>query len=228
MLGKLSVLSVISRDSIAFAGCLISFASKVKSLGVTLDSALSMKQQINTVCRACYFHIRQISRIRMFLSQESVDKLVSCFVLCRLDYCNSLLEDPPTESIKKLQNCAARLVLGIRKREHITPALKNLHWLPISQRIHYKLSLLCYTSFNSLLPSDLSDLLSPYTVSRILLSTSDTTRLFVPRYRLEHYGKRAFSRSAPSVWNSLPAVLRETNTTNSFKTHLKTHLFRSI
>ena len=115
-----------------------------------------------------------------------------------------------------------------RKREHITPALKNLHWLPISQRIHYKLSLLYYKSFNSLLPSYVSDLLSPYTVSRILLSTSDTTRLFVPRYRLEHYGKRAFSRYAPSVWNSLPAVLRETNTTNSFKTHLKTHLFRSI
>ena len=228
MLGKPSVLSGISSDSILFAGCWIPFASKVKSLGVTLDSALSMKQQINTVCRACYFHIRQISKIRKFLSQESVVKLVSCFVLSFLDYCNSLPTDLPTENINNLQNCAARLVLGIRKREHITPALKNLHWLPISQRIHYKLSLLCYKSFNSLLPSYLSDLLSPYTVSRILRSTSDTTRLFVPRCRLEHYGKRAFSRSAPSVWNSLPSVLRETNTTNSFKTHHKTHLFRSI
>ena len=231
MLGKPSVLSGILTDSTVFAGCRIPFASKVKSLGVTLDSALSMKQQINTVCRACYFHIRRLSKIRKFLSQESVVKLVSCFVLSRLDYCNSLFADLPTESINKLQNvqnCAARLVLGIRKREHITPALKNLHWLPISQRIHYKLSLLCYKSFNSLLPSYLSDLLSLYTVSRILRSTSDITRLSLPRYRFEHYGKRAFSRSAPSVWNSLPAVLRETNTTNSLKTHLKTHLFRSI
>ena len=126
-----------------------------------------MKQQINTACRACYFHIRQIiSKIRKILSQESVAKLVSCFVLSRLDYCNSLLADLPTESINKLPNCADRLVLGIRKCEHITPALKNLHWLPISQRIHYKLSLLCYKSFNSLLPSYLSDLLRPYTVSR--------------------------------------------------------------
>ena len=226
-----SVLPGISRDSIVFAGCLIPFASKVKSLGVTLDSALSMKQQINTVCRACYFHIIEIFKIRKFLSQESVVKLVSCFVLSRLDYCHSLLADLPTESISKLQNvqnCATRLVLGIRKREHITPALKYLHWLPISQRIHYKLSLLCYKSFNSLLPSFLPDLLSPYTVSRILRSTSDTTRLFVPRYRLEHYGNCAFSRSAPSLWNSPPAVLCETNTTDSFKTHLKTHLFRSF
>ena len=91
VLGKPSVLSGISRDSIVFACCRIPFASNVKSLGVTLDSALSMKQQINTVCRACYIHIRQISRIRKLLSQESVVKLVSCFVLSRLDYCIFLL-----------------------------------------------------------------------------------------------------------------------------------------
>ena len=60
VLGKPSVLSGISRDSIVFAGCLIPFAFKVKSLGVTLDSALSMEQQISTVCRACYFHIRYL------------------------------------------------------------------------------------------------------------------------------------------------------------------------
>ena len=100
----------------------------MKSFGVTLDSALSMKQQISTVRRACYFHIRQIFKIRKFLSQESVVKLVSCFVLSHLDYCNSLLADLPTESINKLQNvqnCAARLVLGVRKRKHISPALKK-------------------------------------------------------------------------------------------------------
>ena len=183
VLWRPSVLSGISRDSIVFAGCLIPFASKVKSLGVTLDSALSMKQQINTVCRACYFHIRQISKIRKFLSQESVVKLVSCFVLRCLDYCNPLLTDLPTESINKLQNfqnCAAGFVLGIRKREHITPASKNLHWLPISLRIHYKLSLLFYKSFSSLLSSYLFDLLSLYTVSHTLCSITDMTRLSIP------------------------------------------------
>ena len=91
VLGKLSVLSGISRDSIVSAGCRIPFASKVKSLGATLDSAFSTKQQINTVCRACYLHIKQISKIRKILSQESVVKLVSCFVLSRLDYCIFLL-----------------------------------------------------------------------------------------------------------------------------------------
>ena len=98
----------------------------------------------------------------------------------------------------------------------------------ICQPIPYKLSLLCYKSFSSLLPSYLSDLLSPYSVSRTLCSTSNITRLSVPRYRLQHYGKRAFSRSALSVWNSLPTDLCEINTTNSFKTHLKTHLFHTF
>ena len=136
MLRKPSVLSGLLSDAIVSAGCRIPFASKMKSLGVTLDSALSLKQQISTVCRACYCHIRQIYRIRKFLSQESVVKLVSCFVVSRLDYCNSLPADLPTESIQTLQNvqnCAARYVLGMRKREHITPALKNIHWLPVSQ-----------------------------------------------------------------------------------------------
>ena len=171
MLGKPSVLSGISRDSIVFAGCRIPFASKVRSLAVTLISALSMKQQISTVCRACCFHIRQISRIRKCLIQESVVQLVSCFVLSRLDYCNSLLTDLPTESINKLQifqNCAAGFVLGIRKREHITPASKNLHWLPISLRIHYKLSLLFYKSFTPFLPSYLSDLLSAHCALQVI------------------------------------------------------------
>ena len=71
-------------------------------------------------------------------------------------------------------------------------ALKNLHWLAVCQRIRYKLSLLCYKSFNSLLPSYLSDL-SPCTVCRTLHSAGIMTRLSVPRYRLEHYGKHVFS-----------------------------------
>ena len=78
----------------------------------------------------------------------------------------------PSESINRLQdvkNRAARLVLGTSKRERITPAVKNLHWLPISPRIRYKLSLLCHKSFNTLLLSDLSDLLSPYTVSPAII-----------------------------------------------------------
>ena len=120
VLGRPSVLSRISRDAIVFAGCRIPLASKVRSLGVTPDSALSMKQQINTVFRACYFHIRQISRIRKFLSQESVVKPVSCFVLSCLDYCNSLLSGLPIESINQQASKCSKLCRSAHFRHEET------------------------------------------------------------------------------------------------------------
>ena len=95
---------------------------------IPLDSTLSTKQQINTMCRACNLHIRQIPRIRQFLSQESVVQLVSCFIRSSWDYCNSLFIASSRwkyQLIKNVEKCAARLVLGTRKRYHITPAIKN-------------------------------------------------------------------------------------------------------
>ena len=217
VLGKPSELSGILRDSTDFAGCQIPFASEVKSLGVTLDYALSMKQQIDAVCRACCFHIRQISRIcdhchmslcllmialilyreylfwiksclnqisriRKFLSLGSVVKFVSCLVLSRLDYCNSLLAGVPTESINKLKNvhnCAARRTFGMMKRGYITPALKTISTgcIPLNEFIT---SCLFSTTSASTLFFLISDLLSPYTVSHTLHSASDVSRLSVP------------------------------------------------
>ena len=79
-----------------------------------------MKQQISSVCRACYFHIRQISRIRKFLSQESVVKPVSCFVLSCLDYCNSLLSGLPIESINQQASKCSKLCRSAHFRHEET------------------------------------------------------------------------------------------------------------
>ena len=170
-----------------------------------------MTQQVNTVSKARYFHIRQMSRIRVFLSQESVVKLVSCLVFSRLDYSNSLLTVLSTESMNKLQNYAACLALVMRKLEHIISALKDIQWLPVFQWIHYKLSVLWYKCYSTLISPYFYDPLIQYTVSHTLHSASDITRLSVPCNSLEQYGKHAFSRSAHSLWNSLPADLCETN-----------------
>ena len=230
VLGKPSVLADVKIDSLSVAGCQVPLSSQVKSLGVTFDSGLSMKTHINNVCKGCYFQIRQISKMKKLLSRESITTLVSCFVLSRLDYCNALLGGLPSDSLEKLQrvqNCAARMIFGMRKREHITPALKSLHWLPVKQRIEYKTSLLCFKHFHSQTPPYISELLLPYTTSRTLRSTNDRTRLNNPRFKLKNYGQRAFSRFAPSVWNKLPSALRESKTVSAFKSGLKTHLFNT-
>ena len=70
---------------------------------------------------------------------------VSAFVTSRLDYCNSLYCGLPKREINKLQrvqNCAARLVSGVRRSDHITPVMKDLHRLPIGARIDFKILLL--------------------------------------------------------------------------------------
>ena len=173
--------------------------------------------------------MRRISSIRHLLTTEATATLVSALVLSRLDYCNSLLYGCPQHLLNKLQkvqNAAARLILRIPKTEHTSPHLASLHWLPIFSRIQYKISTICYNCPNSTAPDYLTDLLTIYKPARQLRSSSDTSALRIPAFRTQSFGDRSFSHSAPSVWNTLPPEIRSCDTVSSFKSHLKTHLFR--
>ena len=111
---------------------------------------MSVELHIKNVCRSTYSKLCRISTIRHLLSVDSTKTLVSAFVLCRLDYCNSLLSGCPKhllEKLQKVQNSAARLVLKAHKRDHVSPLLRTHHWLPIQARIKYKLSTLCHSFF---------------------------------------------------------------------------------
>ena len=134
----------------------IKFANAVRNLAVCLDPTLSFQQQISSVCRICYLELRRISAIRHYLSEDVTKILLCAFVLSRLDYCNSrlagCLKYLPSK-LQKVQNSAARLIFRTTRSAHVTPMLQSLHWLPIEQRIKYKLCLLCLRSFLIRLPS---------------------------------------------------------------------------
>ena len=172
--------------------------------------------------------IRNISRIRWYLSTDAAKSLVHSFVSSKLDYCNSLLYGLPKYQLDKLQrvlNCAARVVAKIGRRDHITSTLISLHWLPISKRIEYKILLLTFKALHGLAPEYIACLLHVYAPSRNLRSVNSST-LVVPSARLKYYGDRAFVHCAPLLWNQMPFKMRAETDINSFKRLLKTYLFK--
>jgi len=122
----------------------ISFSSAARNLGVIFDSELPLKEQVKKLCQLAYLETRRIGSIRQYLSVEATRTVVSYLVLSRLNYCNALLADHPRvllDQIQRVISCSARLVYKAPKSAHITPLLFDLHWLPISSRIQYKIAL---------------------------------------------------------------------------------------
>ena len=115
----------------------------------------------------------------------------------------------PQSTIAPLQralNAAARLVLGLRPRDHVTAALIDLHWLPVAARIEYKLCTLVYQSVTGNAPTYMyiTDMLQPVSdLDRLTqLRSASKGDLVVPRTRLK-LGERAFRVAAPRLWNEL-------------------------
>ena len=116
----------------------ISPSVSVKNVDVVFDYHMKFERQVSSIFKVSFFHIRNISRMRKYLSLENTKILIHAFVTCRLDNGNALLYGLHKCLIAKLQavlNCAARLTLCKPKYDHTTPLSIQLHWLPVSQRI---------------------------------------------------------------------------------------------
>ena len=206
----------------------IESSQSVRNLGVIFDSEMSMSSHVSVLCENVYFQLRKIGNIRTFLNQNVTKTLVVSLILSKLDYCNSLLVGLPKDTIQRLQlvqNNAARLVFKKRKYDNVTPLLYELHWLPIKQRIDFKICVMCYKAINNMAPEYLCDTINRYVPARSLRSSSDTTMLVIPNYNYVRYGKRSFAYYGPSVWNTLPKQLRESSSLSLFKQQLKHCLF---
>ena len=124
-----------------------------------------------------------------------------------------------------MQNTLARVVIS-NSETSSNGALRALHWLPIQQRVSFKIGSFVYRSLHGTAPAYLSDLVTPYTPSRSLRS-SDLDLLAVPRSNTT-LGSRGFRSAGPRIWNSLPQNIRTIDTYSRFRSHLKTHLFCSV
>ncbi len=200
--------------------------NQVRNLGVILETDLSFSSHVKAVTKSAYYHLKNIARIRCFVSSHDLEKLVHAFITSRVDYCNGLLTGLPKKTIRQLQliqNAAARILTRTRKSEHITPVLRSLHWLPVTFRIDFKVLLLVYKSLNGLGPKYMSDMLTEYKPNRPLRSLG-SSQLEIPRVHTKQ-GESAFSYYAARSWNQLPEEIRCAKTLATFKSSLKTHLF---
>ncbi|PIK45308.1 hypothetical protein BSL78_17845 [Apostichopus japonicus] len=187
-----------------------------------------MDESINQICKSASFGLWKIGRIRRLLNRTLTERLVHAFTTSRLDYCNALLNGlskTALHPLQTIQNAAARMITRSRRHEHITSILYDLHWLPIHQRITFRILITAFKCIHGMAPSYLSKLITPRVPKRALRSKPFT---LVPRNtnNKKHYGPTAFSVAVPDLWNELPPGIRMITDFTSFKSHLKTHLFQ--
>ena len=136
----------------------------VRDPGVYMDSAMSMRTHIGKVFSSCFYHLRHLRQLRYAEPKSTMQRLVSALVLARIDYCNSVLAGLPAISdvpLKWVMNAAVRLVAGLGVRDHVTPAMRELHWLSVTFRVQYKLCLMVHSSVNDRSPKYITDVLVP-------------------------------------------------------------------
>ena len=219
--------------SITISDTVVDCSSQVNDLGVIFDRVLSLRQHVSYTSKTCRFHLRNISKIRKYIPQDTSVILVKSLVMSRMNYSNGLFYGLPKYTVSGLQavqNSAARIVTQERLRDHgsMSRALIWLHWLPVDKRIEYKLLLYMYKALHDLAPGFLCELVVPY-VRRRVLRSAELNMLTVPPGKPSKYGCRSFARASTNLWNSLreerAAWLKNSPTLESLKRNLKSFLF---
>jgi len=121
-----------------------------------------MEKQVNSICKSFYYGIRNKGLLHKYINNETYRTLVQAFIISRLDYGNALLYNTPlslTNRLQRVQNCAVRLVILTRKREHITPVLLQMHWLPGRFKSLYQILFHTVNVLSGTEPLYLSDLI---------------------------------------------------------------------
>lgn len=227
-LGSSQQLDKINIRDVPLLSASVTVVNTARDLGVILDSQLSLDAHVASVCRSSYYQLKQLRPVARSLSVEAAKTLVQAFVSSRLDYCNAILHGLPEKLMRRLQsvqNAAARMITSARRRDHITPILRQLHWLPVRQRVDFKIAVLVFQCLTGHAPAYLADdcqLAADASARR--LRSADTAKCVVRR-TYNNFGDRCFAAAGPRLWNTLPLNLRLCDSLGQFKRSLKTFLF---
>ena len=193
---------------------------------------MRMSRHINAVVKSDFYHLWNIAKVRNVLTLNTSKILIHAFVFSfqRLTITTRFYMVYPGNLIDTFQHLLIWTLLlewlWEPKYDRISPILQELHWLPMEQIIIFKINLITFKCLNNLAPSYLKELLTLYRSNRTLRSSSDKLKLVTVPYSLTTYGCRSYSSHAPILRNSLPFNIRSADSINSFKSKLKTYLFK--
>ena len=226
LFGLRQMLRHASTDHLNLGTTLIQRSNLIKYLGGHLDAGLTFKEHVKQKCKSAMLNF--IKAIRPSITTAACHTLVLMLCISHLDYANTLLYGM-TKKLKsryqRIQNMCAKLILNKKKYDSTTECLRELHWLPIEQRIEHKILLITHKALNGQAPEYIQELIKIKTPCRQLRSGQLGRLLCIPSLQRETFASRSFSYAAPTLWNLLPQHLRNENSTPTFKKHLKTYLF---
>jgi len=208
----------------------VTVVDSARNLGVIINSQLSLDAHITAVCRSGYYQLWQLLLKTGSLSADAAKTLLQAFISSRVDYCNTILHgvsDWLMRRLQSVQNAAAWLITGTPRRDHISPILRQLHWLPVCHWVTFKIAVLvfqCLTGQTSAYLADGCQLTSNIGTRRL---RSMDTAMCVVRHSNSTFGDHCFASTGPHLWNRLPAHLRQCDSLGQFKWLLMTHLFGS-
>ena len=205
-------------------------SNHVRNLGVIFDTNMTMSKQISSIVSSTNYQLRNIRRLRRYLDHETRHQVVRALVLSRLDYGNVLLFGAASNELCRLQsiqNKAAKLIFSASRFDSPVPLLNSLHWLPVSQRINFKLCVYVFKAIHNQAPQYISNTFKIKGIPShgpTTRSSSDPTHLVKPPTK-KCVGDKSFTVAGPALWNSIPRHIRESKSLSHFKGALKTYLF---
>ena len=218
----------LSSVSISVGDSQILSSSKARDVGVVCDECLSLDAHISAICKSTHFHLRNLGRVRNLITTDAAAQLIHVLISSPLNFSNCILYNLPNNKIEKfqrIQNQAVRTLTRSPRRNHITPLLRELHWLRINDRIIFKILILTH---NGSAPEYLCELITKHNnVSVRKRRAEDCYLLNVPpisKSCANSFFESSFMYAAPTLWNNLSQDTRMLDFIR-FKSGIKTELY---
>ena len=231
LFGSKANLSKCTSSILNVNGNAVERTNSIKYLGAILDEELKLRKHIIRKCQIAMSGLKRIKNIRDSLTKEAAEVLVLGIVISHLDYANGIfigVHKCDLKGLQRVQNVAARLVLGPEAPESNRDCLKSLHWLPIELRIKFKILCLVFKAVHGESPLYMREMLTECQSVRSLRSNSMYKKLEIPIVKRQTFANRSFSVQGPKWWNAIPNFIKQSESYDIFKKKLKTYIFNEF